>query len=564
MRDADEQVRRFAPFVTVDGFDIPALGIAAAAAASAPRPPDLVPEWPENGAPSPTARPALDAATFVPGAVVIGDHRIPVRTDGTAWIHWRGNWERDPVLRDHVLSAADVFNNQDHLMAGDPLPDLDRKIRGKIVFVGFTSHGEFTDKVSSPFDYTPGLFAHVSVADTVLSDDYLRQPARWLEIAVILFLSMTVGGVVLGVPQIRWVKRFGNAGVVAWLAALGVIAPVAYFAIAVFAFQYSWILNMVPALSAAIVTLILSVSTSVAIARRSEDQALAIANRALSPQLVARYQREHDGMPPLGGEKVEVTVYFSDIAGFTTISEQVAPEEMVKILNEYLTRVTELLENAHHAYISGYIGDAVMAMWGAPVPAEDHALRACLAALDTMKAMEQFSAELVARGLSPLKTRIGINTGPAVAGAIGHPRGKFNYTALGDTVNSGSRLEGANKAYGTRCMLGQVTYAQVKDTILARELDLLRMKGKHIAVHVYELIGRQDQPFTREREIKRRYEAALLKYRARAFADARGEFEALVKEFDDPPSKTLVRRCDERLATPPPTDWDGSNELTEK
>src|SRR5207302_2350087 len=119
-----------------------------------------------------------------------------------------------------------------------------------------------------------------------------------------------------------------------------------------------------------------------------------------------------NAIPTLGGKRVPLTLYFSDIAGFTTISEKLAPEELVAILNEYLGRVTDLLVNTHGAFLDKYIGDAVMAFWGAPEPEPDGPVRACLAAIDAMKVMESYSAELVARGLSPLKTRIGINSGP--------------------------------------------------------------------------------------------------------------------------------------------------------
>jgi adenylate cyclase len=177
---------------------------------------------------------------------------------------------------------------------------------------------------------------------------------------------------------------------------------------------------------------------------------------------------------------------------------------------------------------------------------------------------KEYSAELITRGLPPLKTRIGLNTGPAVAAYIGLPGERFYYTALGDTVNLASRLEGANKAYGTSIMIGPQTYEEAKHAVLARELDLVRVKGKKIPVHVYELIGRIEEPFPRQREIKRRYEAALVKFRARDFEGAQKDFQSLIDEFDDPPSKTYLKYSEERIKEPPPPDWDGSNELHEK
>jgi hypothetical protein len=177
--------------------------------------------------------------------------------------------------------------------------------------------------------------------------------------------------------------------------------------------------------------------------------------------------------------------------------------------------------------------------------------------------MDGYSAELVKRGLSPLKTRIGVNTGPAVAAWIGHPE-HIAFTALGDTVNLASRLEGANKAYGTTALIGPGTYEGAKDHVLAREVDLVKVKGKNTPVRVYELMGRAQDPLPEKREISRRYEAALALFRARQFDEARQQFLALAMEHDDPPSRALASSCEAWRRTPPPFDWDGSNELHEK
>ncbi|MCP4713341.1 MAG: adenylate/guanylate cyclase domain-containing protein, partial [Planctomycetes bacterium] len=182
-----------------------------------------------------------------------------------------------------------------------------------------------------------------------------------------------------------------------------------------------------------------------------------------------------------------MTVLFSDIEGFTTISESLTPTELVLLLNEYLTEMTDIIIE-HEGMIDKYVGDAITAEFGAPVYDEDHAYFACCAALHMQEKLVELSKKWEGEHRPMLPTRIGINTGRMIVGNMGS-RDVFNYTVMGDHANLGARLEGANKYYGTYTMISEFTYREVKDRVIVRLLDFLRVKGKTEPVEVYELIG---------------------------------------------------------------------------
>lgn len=191
----------------------------------------------------------------------------------------------------------------------------------------------------------------------------------------------------------------------------------------------------------------------------------------------------------LGGEDRDVTVFFSDIRGFTSLSEGMTPQELVSLINKYLSMMTDIIMD-NRGTVDKYIGDAIMAFWGAPLDDPEHPFRACKASLEMLKALEELNRELPEG--KKINIGIGINTGIATIGNMGSTK-KKNYTAMGDTVNLASRLEGVNKLFHTRIIISEYTYERVKDKILARELDLIRVKGKKIPVKIYEVIGFLDE-----------------------------------------------------------------------
>lgn len=276
----------------------------------------------------------------------------------------------------------------------------------------------------------------------------------------------------------------------------------------------------------------------------------------LAPVLVERLAADPAALR-LGGEKRRVTVFFSDIAGFTSISERLRdrPERLVEILNKYLTVMTEAVE-ARGGYVDKYIGDAVMAIWNAPLDdplADRHAVEA---ALDCLTALDRFNAEVVVGeyDMTPIGTRIGIHAGIAVVGNMGS-RARLNYTATGDTVNLAARLEGANKEYGSRIMVSEDVAVSLDSGFLLRRLDRLVVKGKKQPVSVFEVVGRRDGAGALVSQVAA-FHTALDVYDLRDFSAAATAFDALSEV--DPAAAVYAARCRHYLSEPPPPDWNGA------
>jgi len=269
------------------------------------------------------------------------------------------------------------------------------------------------------------------------------------------------------------------------------------------------------------------------------------------------------GKLALGGRRVELTVLFSDIEGFTTLAENMSPETLVGLLNEYLSAMSQIIFRTSGT-LDKYEGDAIMAFWGAPVPQEDHALRACVTALDMQEAVRRINDTWPAQGKPRIAIRIGLNTGEMIVGNMG-ATGKFDYTVIGDNVNLASRLEGANKFYGTGIMVSQHTYDQVRASILGRELDRIAVKGRSQAVTTYELLARREAGTEGLERFVEQYHEGLTHYYARSWGLAEEFFRAALelRPGDRPTLIHLERIAEFQRQEPPPT-WDGVIELASK
>ena len=261
--------------------------------------------------------------------------------------------------------------------------------------------------------------------------------------------------------------------------------------------------------------------------------------------------------PMLGGRLQDVTLLFSDIEGFTTISERLSPNDLAVALGAYLEAMTRAIHSTG-GIIDKYIGDSVMALWNTPTPCAHHSLRACEAALACSAATDALFRTPAWSGLAPWRTRFGIHRAEVDVGHYGAPD-RMSFTAMGDGVNLASRLEGLNKQYGTRMLVSATVERDTRETLRFRRLDRVAVKGKHEGVEIFELLGRRDAAAAMP-SIER-YEQALEAYFARRFDAALALAE---DNGDDPPSRVLARRCRQFLSTPPPADWDGIYVAAEK
>ncbi len=428
--------------------------------------------------------------------------------------------------------------------------------QGRIVLIGETD-ALTQDRHATPLYHltgtalkrTPGVEILGHTVNTVLAGRFFRETGAAARLALYLLLTLAVSA-----ATIYWPPRRLFFVTPALLAVCGGGSVLAFN-------RY-----LIPPLVGSTVALLLGQGVSFAYRHWVLDKEKRLVRNAfakyLSPDVVARIVEDPSRLA-LGGERREMTVFFSDLAGFTGISERLAPEELVVLLNRYLSLVTGIILS-HGGTVDKFEGDAVMAFWGAPLPEEGHAVRACLAALDQQAAMKDFNEELARDGLPGLTVRMGINTGPMIVGNMGSAE-RFDYTVMGDAVNLGSRLEGANKAFGTGIMISRETFERAAGAVAVRELDMLRVKGKDMPVRVYELLGRAgDLDGAREKQMGI-FEEGLASYRAADFQKALEIFETVLAACpDDGPSRTYAERCRRYLDAPPPAGWDGVFTLTAK
>jgi adenylate cyclase len=270
----------------------------------------------------------------------------------------------------------------------------------------------------------------------------------------------------------------------------------------------------------------------------------------VSPAIVDEMLKDPDAVR-LGGERRELTVLFADIRGFTSLAETMPPEQTVSLLQEYLTPMTQLIQ-AQGGTLDKYMGDGIMAFFGAPVAQPDHAPRAAAAALAMRAALDDLNRGWLARGLPEIRCGVGLNTGPMAVGNIGSSM-IFDYTVIGDNVNLGSRIEGLTRVYGVDVIVSAATAELLPDSIVMRQLDAVRVKGRREPVQIFELTpaGELAPGFLAS------YAEGLRLYRARVFAAARAEFEAARAERPaDVPCELFIKRCRAFEAAPPVSDWD--------
>jgi adenylate cyclase len=281
------------------------------------------------------------------------------------------------------------------------------------------------------------------------------------------------------------------------------------------------------------------------------------------PRDVVRAMLESGQEARLEGQTRQMTVYFSDIAGMTQLAETMAPDQLVRLLSRYFDEMTEVIA-AQGGTVDKFIGDAIMAFWGAPAPMLDHAARACETALRSQRKLAGLRAAPDVAGLANIHARIGIATGDVLVGNVGsHDR--FNYTVMGDTVNLASRLEGLNKLYGTRILIGDLAYQSARERLVARPVGIVQVKGKRQCVPVWEPLCLASEDDQVARQLSRLFEDGLEAYVARDFRGAAEQYKAALRlSPEDNPAAVLLERCREFLSAPPPEPWNGVYVATEK
>ncbi len=414
---------------------------------------------------------------------------------------------------------------------------------GKVVFIGATEIGIY-DVRPTPIDpITPGVFLHAFTFSNFVSNHFIRSYLA-LDLMSLLLLS--------GLPLVAQRFRSLTGRFILYLPS-AVLYPLISFLL----FSYARLdLNLFYPLSGFILSLIVQEGISIFVAEKDVRELKRAFSSYVSPQLLQIIIKNPESLK-LGGEKRRITVLFSDIRGFTSLSEKLDPEKLVNLLNTFLTPMTEIILR-NGGMLDKYIGDAIMALFNAPVNVEGHAERACSSALEMVRRLEELNPKFEKEYGVRLSIGIGINTGEAVVGNMGSKQ-RFDYTAIGDTVNLASRLEGLTKLYGVNIILSEFTKREVGDEFLTRKLDVVRVKGKERAVAIYELLENTGE----NREMARSFERALEEYMRGSFETAALLFEEISIRFGDRASGVFVKRCRELLQNPP-EDWTGIYVAREK
>ncbi|HLP16931.1 MAG TPA: adenylate/guanylate cyclase domain-containing protein [Bacteroidota bacterium] len=418
--------------------------------------------------------------------------------------------------------------------------------KDKIVFVGSNAAG-LLDLRDTPYTSEapyPGVEIHATALSNFLQGHVIHTTpvaAGW----AIAFCLAIIIALIATYDLHVWIVSVYTAGIV-----------VVYWAVAfeIFARLLVWLPIVFPA-GTAFLTFVIALGWSYATEGRAKRQMQKMFGRYVNPHIVTQLAASPDDAG-VSGVEVEATVLFSDIEGFTSISETKTPSELVAFLNNYFGEATKLYLK-HNGTIDKFIGDAVMVLFGAPVKSEDHALQACRSAYEFYRNLQAQMKTARERGEPVFSTRIGINSGKMTVGSIGSSL-RMEYTAIGDPVNLASRLEGVNKFYGTSLMVSEYTAAGASKEFVLRELDLIRVKGKQHPIKIYEIVCRRDEATPELMAGLELFHEALCAYRNQQWPEAIALFTKTAERIpDDPPSRAYISRCREFQEQPLNKEWDG-------
>ena len=458
----------------------------------------------------------------------LGRQSIPVDRYGRMLINYLGPEGIIPTY-----SAAALLNGT---LPAETLKD-------KVVIVGATAVGIYDLRVT-PFSGTfPGVEVQATIMDNMLRGNFIRT----LPFGLIIMLLVLVGlAIILGLI----LPRFSAA----WAFIFLLIIIEGYVALNYVLFTRQGLQLELFYPLGLMVLVYLGVTMQRFLAEERERERIRKTFESYVAPAVVQEMLKHPEQLRLGGERREITVLFTDIRGFTTMSEHLAPEALVKLLHDFLNPMSNIIIN-QGGTIDKYMGDAIMALFGAPLIQADHPRLACRAALEMVASLEALNRTWAEQGRPPLKVGVGVNTGPVAVGNMGSDR-LFDYTAIGDNVNLASRLEGLNKYYGTNILISDTTAKALENGFILRDVDLVRVKGKAQGVRIHELIGEgaPDPELARFLEL---YHRALSLYREKRFAESLTAFaQTLEVRPGDANCQRYVTLARKHHETPPPPDWE--------
>jgi adenylate cyclase len=475
-------------------------------------------------------------ASYGVEGIQMGKRFIPTDENGQILINFLG-----PAKTFPHYSISDILHGK--------LPK--GTFNNKIVLTGATAIGIY-DLRNTPFSpIYPGIEIHATVIDNILSKAFLHKP-KWTKVFDVLAILVLgfLTGIVL--PRLSALKGM--------LFASGLFILHILASRWLFIHSGLWVNIIYPLLALALIYTSLTIYHYMT-EERERKKIRGAFTYYVSSSVVNEMLKNPDKLK-LGGDKKDLSVLFSDIRGFTTIAERLTPEDLVHLLNEYLTVMTDIVFK-YDGTLDKYMGDAVMAIYGAPLEQPDHSSRACYSALEMMEGLKKLNEEWIRSGKNPLDIGIGINTGMMMVGNMGSEQ-RFDYTVMGDAVNLGSRLEGANKNYKTNILISEFTYEKVKDEFACMELDSVKVKGKTLPVRIYQLVGQKNIP-VEQKETINSFHRGLKLYKQKRWDEAIEIFQtvtAMDKKIHA--AQLYIDRSQDLKSNPPPQDWDGVFTMTTK
>lgn len=485
-------------------------------------------------------RPGPVSAAVKPGRFHVGGKSIPLDASGSAVLNYRGQsgthktWSAAAVIQSFLREAE----------GGAPIFDAAAAFKDKYVIYGFSAPGLFDLRPAPVSAVYPGAEIWATALDNLLAGDFLVDSPKWLERLCIFAAAFLGAAAVLGVGKAAW-------AVPAILGAL-LVTPFG----AVTAYRWGFTTPLTAPLAATGLAVMTAGVMAYAVEGRQKRFLRSAFRQYLSPTVIEQLVADPSKLK-LGGERRVLSIYFSDLQGFTSLSEGLDPEALTALLNDYLSAMTKIIMDSGGT-VDKYEGDAVIAFWNAPVDQPDHADRAVRAALDCQAKLTELRPAFRERSGKDLFMRIGVNTGPVVVGNLGsHER--FDYSMLGDAANLASRLEGVNKEFATPILISGMTLAAMLRPVPVRPLSPVAVVGRKEPVAVYEPLG--EERARREAHDLGDFADALHLFSRGEFHSAKERFEAVADR--DPVAAKYVEKCAARIAEPP-ADWNGVLVMTSK
>lgn len=491
---------------------------------------------------------------------------IPTTPEGYLHVNFSGPQKMFPHISVGELMSSDTTatitervydKNQKQWVEKERVVDKSQFIKDTYFIFGATAVGIYDLRVTPFEENFPGVEIHANVLDNILKKTYLKtsplEPMYMLGSILILGISLSLIihftgatwgllATILTLIAVSWIDKkyfFGRGLIVTILFPL-LLCPVIYVVLTFYKYLTE---------------------------ERLKKELRGTFAKYVSPAIVNEVLKDPKNLE-LGGKKGRMSVMFSDVRGFTTISEKLDPKELSDLLNSYLTPMTEIIFQ-NKGTLDKYMGDAIMSFFGAPIPFNDHAECAVRCALQQIKMLKILQAQYEAKGLPQIDIGIGVNTGEMSAGNMGSKTVR-SYTVMGDAVNLGSRLEGINKQYGTRIIISEFTHAELSPNILCREIDWVKVKGKELPVKIFEVLtDKRDYNHSvsleQLQELLLYFSKGTVLYHQQLFAEAREEFNKCLQIWpEDPVSELYVERCSDYLEKPPGDQWDGVFVMTTK